>query len=510
MPNMTTNIKPTARQLAELLSRYRIQHVVVSPGSRNAPLILALSRSDKYALHYVVDERVAAFVALGMAVETGKPVAVVCTSGTALLNFGPALAEAYYSNIPLVAISADRSYYDIDCNRPQTIPQAGLFDRIVRKSVDIRDGESPAYVNRLLNAALSAATQFPAGPVHINMQFEEPLTAEQEYEYIEADFVPSNCYIIPRFSFAYDNRERYLIYIGGLSCFDDCRVVRELIANLPRNVAVISETQSNLSDLSAIPAAAFAEYIGKAPLPDTVIIAGSAPVFTAVYDWIDRNGLNCIYVDPTGRDYGRACYKGSLSLFLTYNFSQCYGRVRDYRKEFAKLPKCNPSAVSELVKLLSGKEISLHIGNGMSIREAQKVSIDKPTSVWSNRGVSGIDGATSTAIGASLVADKPVVLITGDMSAAYDIGALAVNGVGCNFTMIVVNNNGGEIFRQVGTTKNLPEREQYFTAMPKFPLQKLAEAYGFDYQELCDVAQVELAQAPNPKIIELKISDNNA
>lgn len=96
------------------------------------------------------------------------------------------------------------------------------------------------------------------------------------------------------------------------------------------------------------------------------------------------------------------------------------------------------------------------------------------------------------------------------MSAAYDIGALAVKGVGCNFTMIVVNNNGGEIFRQVGTTKNLPEREQYFTAMPKFPLQKLAEAYGFDYQEVTDVAQVKLAQAPNPKIIELKISNNNA
>ena len=507
---MTTNIKPTARQLAELLSRYGIQHVVVSPGSRNAPLILALCRCDKYVLHYVVDERVAAFVALGMAVETRKPVAVVCTSGTALLNFGPALAEAYYSNIPIVAISADRPYYDIDCNRPQTIPQAGLFDKIVRKSVDIREGERPAYVSRLLNAGLSAATQFPAGPVHINMQFEVPLTEGCDQSPVHTDFAPSCGKIDFGKLISYTPDSGYLLYIAGLSPLEDIHAAEKVMENLPANVAVIAEAQSNLSHLSVLPAAQFAKNLDKAAIPDVIVIAGSAPVYPAVYSWIERNKIKCIHVDPLGRNYGEICVASPLHIFLEDNFKVCKGMPNDYRKRFSGFQPCATSPVSQLVEALSGKEISLHIGNGMSIREAQKVSIDKYTNVWSNRGVSGIDGATSTAIGASLVADKPVVLITGDMSAAYDIGALAVKGVGCNFTMIVVNNNGGEIFRQVGTTKNLPEREQYFTAMPKFPLQKLAEAYGFDYQEVTDVAQVKLAQAPNPKIIELKISNNNA
>lgn len=507
---MTTNIKPAARQMAELLSRYGIQHVVVSPGSRNAPLILALCRSGKFTLHYVVDERVAAFIALGMAVETGKPVAVVCTSGTALLNFGPALAEAYYSNIPVIAISADRPYYDIDRNRPQTIPQAGIFDRIVRKSVDIRDGESPDDVNRMLNAALSAATCFPVGPVHINMQFEIPLTEGCDQNPVHTDYMPV-CGNFKRGK-VIDCKPNlnYLIYIAGLSPFEDIHAAERAIVNLPANVAVIAEAQSNLSHLSVVPAAVFAENKDKAVIPDVIVIAGSAPVYPDVYSWIERNKIKCIHLDPHGRHYGEMCVVSPLYTFLEDNFKVWQETTEDYRKTFSSFPPSVTSAVSQLIQSLSGKDISLHVSNGMSIREAQKVAIDMPTNIWSNRGVSGIDGATSTAVGASLVSDKQVVLITGDMSAAYDIGALAVKGVGSNFTMIVVNNNGGEIFRRVGTTKNLPEREQYFTAMPKFSLQKLAEAYGFDYQEANDVNQVRLAQAPNPKIIELKTRYENA
>ena len=165
-----------------------------------------------------------------------------------------------------------------------------------------------------------------------------------------------------------------------------------------------------------------------------------------------------------------------------------------------------PTEVSRLLSLLSGCDIMLHLGNGMTVRDAQRIAIKAPTRIWANRGVSGIDGSTSTAVGASLVSDKPVVLVTGDMSAAYDIGALAVKGVGANFTMIVVNNGGGDIFRHVATTRDLPERDKYFTAMPKFPLRQLAEAYGFEYQAVTNPDDCELTRKNKPKIIELKIS----
>ena len=212
---MSIKAKPTATQLSVLLYEYGVRHVVLSPGSRNAPIIIALAASDRYILHYVVDERVAAFVALGIAVSAGQAVAMVCTSGSAILDYAPAIAEAYYSSIPLIAISADRPYYDIDQNKPQTLRQHGILDNIVRKSVDIRDEEKPDYSNRLLNEALQAAVGLMPGPVHINMQFEMPLTPIGETDPVVAyKSQVVRARELPVFKL--EPALKYLIYIGGL------------------------------------------------------------------------------------------------------------------------------------------------------------------------------------------------------------------------------------------------------------------------------------------------------
>ncbi|MDE6612421.1 MAG: 2-succinyl-5-enolpyruvyl-6-hydroxy-3-cyclohexene-1-carboxylic-acid synthase, partial [Muribaculaceae bacterium] len=171
--------KPTAYLLSELLASAGVRYVVVSPGSRCAPLILALSRSECFDIKLVIDERSAAFIGLGIALATGSPVALVCTSGSAVLNYAPALAEAYYRRVPLIAVSADRPADMIDIRDSQTIRQYGALSAVVRRSVDIRDVSSERdlrFANRLINDALDSAVGHIKGPVHINMQFDAPLT----------------------------------------------------------------------------------------------------------------------------------------------------------------------------------------------------------------------------------------------------------------------------------------------------------------------------------------------
>lgn len=173
---MATISKPTCSILTGLLASYGIERAVVSPGSRNAPLLVSMERSGNFAISTVVDERTAAFVALGMAKQTSKPVALVCTSGSAMLNYGPALAEAYYSRTPLIAITADRPGEWIDQRDSQTIRQNGALDAVVRKSVEIDERMSLRQVNRLINEALTAAAGNIPGPAHINVPLGAPLT----------------------------------------------------------------------------------------------------------------------------------------------------------------------------------------------------------------------------------------------------------------------------------------------------------------------------------------------
>ncbi len=498
---MENNCKTSAWQLAVLMSQSGVRHVVVSPGSRNTPVILALARYGRFTLHYIVDERVAAFAALGMSVTLDEPVAAVCTSGSAVLNYAPAVAEAYYSNIPLIVVSADRPFCDIDQNQPQTIRQAGILHHIVRKSVDIRDGEDPVYSNRLINEALNAALNGGKGPVHINLQYRPPLNAIGSPDGVPAYKINNFAATSTRPNVAIEPHARYLIVIGGLKPDESIKTMLEAIVDLPINMVVIAEAQSNLSGISTITEADFETCLSDIPSPDYIFIIGSPLVSAKMNSYISSQSCQKLYVGIDSKAYTFDSINIDPALFLSSLKKS--GKTVDYRSEVAAYRRISkPSAVAELISHLSGKDINLHLSNGTTIREAQKTTIARPTSVWANRGVSGIDGCSSTAIGAALVSKRPVILVTGDMSAAYDIGALAVKGIDSAFTMIVVNNGGGEIFRRVDTTRNLPERETYFTAMPKFPLRLLAEAYGFDYQQTTNPDEIYPASGNKPQIIE--------
>ena len=490
---METIDKPTVHVLAGLLAAHGVRHIVVSPGSRCAPLTVVFARCGLFELHPVIDERTAAFVALGMSLATDTPVAAVCTSGSALLNYAPALSEAYYRRVPVIAVTADRPADMIDQRDSQTIRQPHALDAVVRKSVDIPDERSEKALrtaNRLINDALIAATGHIPGPVHINMQFEMPLTPEVS----DAPVVPCRKILIHRSTPATDFASvigsitpgsNVLVALGGMHVSpEDARLLRSL------PLAVYAEVQSN----TAIPNYGADDFDGL-PCPDVVVTAGGALISDTFKKWLRR--CPCLRHISLGFDDNCNDTFGALT-----DIVEC--RPTEFLKALAEAGVSSPEFRSrwralvssfmnrdsggfvwELIKELAlqcGDDAVVHVSNGMAARYVQKVDFLPGQRIEMNRGVSGIEGATSTAIGDAMVnGSRTTLLVTGDMSAAYDISALSIAGIPDNFRMVVLDNGGGDIFRTVRTTAQLPEREQYFTMPPKLPLRELAAAYGLKY-----------------------------
>lgn len=490
---METIDKPTAHLLAGLLKARGVRHIVVSPGSRCAPLTVVFARSGHFELHPVIDERTAAFVALGMSLATDTPVVALCTSGSALLNYAPALSEAYYRRVPVIAVTADRPAAMIDQRDSQTVRQPHALDAVVRKCVDIPDEHSETALqmaSRLINDALIAATGHIPGPVHINMQFEMPLTPETPV----APAISCRSICVHRSAPACDFAPviesipagcNVLVALGGMHVGSD---EAALLRSLP--LAVYAEAQSNV----AIPNYGIDNFAGLPPV-DVLVTAGGAIISDSFKRWLRQT--------PSLRH---------ISLGFDDNCIDTYGaltdivecRPTDFLKALAQAGVSSPAFIGswrnaldafkardarntvwELIETLAhnvGPEAVVHVSNGMAARYAQKVDFLPGQRIEMNRGVSGIEGATSTAVGDAIVnGRRPTLLISGDMSAAYDISALSIEWLPDNFRMVVLDNDGGDIFRTVRTTAQLPERERFFTMPPKLPLSELAAAYGLKY-----------------------------
>lgn len=486
--------KPTAHLICGLLHAYGIHRVVVSPGSRCAPLTVTLARSGFFDITVVIDERTASFVALGMTLASGKPVALVCTSGSAVLNYGPALAEAFYRRVPLIAISADRPEDMIDVWHGQTIRQYGALDAVVRRSINIRDVRSERelrFANRLINETLQQAVGDVPGPVHINMQFDAPLTPESESpvvayarkivvarpepscDFLDAlEYIPADAHVV--------------IAIGAMPPDETLsEVVRDL--EVEKRALVLAEVQSNL------PGQGFSfsdELAANLPAPDYVVTLGGSLVSASLKTYLEKQTnlrhMAVGYDDVLPDTFGHLVMKieGSPAAFLR-------ALCRHLRPDsefveswtFSTLKKAGSTPLLITLQALADSGCDMHFSNGMAIRYAQDMLFAPGQRVECNRGVSGIEGATSTAIGYAKATARPTMLISGDMSAAYDVGALAIEDIPASFRMVVIDNGGGDIFRRVLTTAGLPERDRYFVAPPNLPLRELAAAYGFDYCE---------------------------
>lgn len=515
--------KYTCRQLAGALAAFGVKDVVTSPGSRNAPLLMAVERTAGLNVHSVVDERSAAFIALGIAEISGNPVALVCTSGSAVLNYGPAVAEAFYKKIPLVIVSADRAAEWIDQADSQTIRQPGVLSNIVKASYSLKAEAETAderwYVERILNEAIHRALTPPAGPVHINIAIAEPHIGETEISdsenFRKIGFHEPSMGLDTALSreLARHLHDRNVLIIGADNQPSNAlnRSISSLAA-LP-NVVIVAEGIANIqaSGILTTPDILFSPD-ADLPLPDTLITFGGAPISARMKKWIrksaicehwhigrERNIVDTYQLLTDTFNYSAESFFPRLaggmgylqrSLPVVSDFADKWNRaanksVATVRERMANAIRsglwASPLAVNEILcKIPTGW--NLQLSNGMAVRYAQLMPHSEFHRVDSNRGVSGIDGCTSTAVGASYAfKSAPTLLITGDMSFIYDIGALSSNLITSRLKIVVLNNRGGGIFKHLASTSGLPETSRLLQCQLDVPIEKLAEAFGFEY-----------------------------
>lgn len=526
---METTSKTSCNIMVELLHRHGVKHIVLSPGSRNAPLIVAAARCKALEKTVVVDERSAAFVALGIASVSGEMVALVCTSGTALLNYAPAVAEAYYRHLPLIVISADRPVEWIDQDDSQTLRQYEALANYVKRSYNIPaacDTDTARwYVNRIVNDALITAGSGCKAPVHMNVQLEEPLNGLAEYSGVGIRHIGMAAYdnhmsqdALAQLSMEINNAGKVLVIAGFHN--PDKRLEKALVSlgALP-NVAVMTESIANVRGGSMINCidrtlSVMDDSEKENMCPDIVITFGGALVSRHIKAYM-RKYHPARHWHVAVSDVTIDCFR-SLTMRIgvepvdffeqmlpLLSASSCSTYSRDWTgfserasishdSYVASAPWSDLKAFSIIFGSIPG-DWNLQFSNGTAIRYAQLFDNYRCNRNDCNRGVSGIDGCTSTAIGASIGYEGTTLLITGDMSAQYDVGALACNAVSPRFKMIVMCNGGGGIFRFIDSTSSLPELEDYFVLKPNLPLRTLAEGYGFAFYEASGIDDLQMS-----------------
>ena len=536
---METTDKISCNILISLLKEHGVSHAVVSPGSRNAPIIVALARCKEIDKTVVIDERSAAFIALGIASISSKPVALICTSGSALLNYAPAIAEAYYRQVPLIVISADRPIEWIDQDDSQTIRQFEALSNYVKNSYNIPTECSSEtmkwYINRIVNDALLTATSDRKAPIHINIQLDEPLNkfheignnTERKIELISSLNILSED-VTSVLAKRIKSAQKVLIIAGFMP---PCSALNNALLSLAKqnNIAVFTENISNLKGDSFISSIdrilSILSDTEKANItPNIVITIGGALVSRHIKQFLRTNKPQehwHVGISDTTIDCFTALTKrinvspadfftqiNSKIISYTYGDSNYSLMLRNYSQKSKELHDRYISGIEwsdlkafDILFHYIPKKWNLQISNGTSIRYSQLFNTTIYNRIDCNRGVSGIDGCTSTAIGASIAYDGTTLLITGDMSAQYDINALSAEAITSKFKMSVINNNGGGIFRFIKSTSNLPELEEYFITKPKLPLRELAYGYGFNFYDASNPNELE-------QILPTFMSDN--
>ena len=499
---------PLAQSVIEICKAKGVEHIIISPGSRNAPLTIGFANQSCFKCYSIVDERCAAFFALGIAQQINKPVAVVCTSGSALLNYYPAVAEAFYSQIPLVVISADRPHDKIDIGDGQTIRQENVFSNHILYNANLHEivsVENDLKINEALNISM-----INKGPVHINVPFEEPLYATVNALNIVPKIIPiveeiKTFEIQEDFISKWNSSTKKLILIGELKPNSIESFVLEQLTK-DESVVVMAETTSNLNNdsfISNIDAiiTPFTTDDFEHFKPEILVTFGGMVVSKRIKAFLRKYQPSQHWHIDELRAYDTYyCLTSHIKTNANSFFNQLYSKnivvSSSYAREFADIVSLRKQRHNEYLKkapfsdfsvfaLIANQlqdNINLQISNSSAIRYLQLFDIKENIEVFCNRGTSGIDGSTSTAIGAAITSKKPTVLITGDISFFYDSNALWNKYVPKNFKIILINNSGGGIFRILPGHKENQVFNEFFETSHNFNANLLAEMYGFNYR----------------------------
>jgi len=510
---------PLAQSIIEICRAKGIEHIVIAPGSRNAPLTIGFVSHPFFTCYSIADERCAAFFALGIAQQIKKPVAVICTSGSAVLNFYPAVAEAFYSQIPLVVISADRPFEKIDIGDGQTIRQQNVLANHTLFNANLKEEASPendTLINEVINIAIRQS-----GPTHINVPFEEPL-----YETVESLTVSPLIIESKEVLASFDLNEttvdlwnaasKRLILVGTLEPHSIETSILSKLAN-DASVVVMTESTSNLHQANFLAnidtiITPFTEADFKAFQPEILLTFGGMIVSKRIKSFLRTYQPKHHWHVDTLRAYDTfGCltehFKVHPNTFLQQLLQQSQAITSDYQMRglqvqklrkvkhdeyLATIPFCDFKVFDQINKAIP-EGIQLQVSNSSSIRYMQLFDWSPSIDMYCNRGTSGIDGSTSTAIGAAVISIKPTVLITGDVSFFYDSNALWNNYIPANFKIILINNGGGGIFRILPGHQENAIFNTYFETAHCLTAESLANMYRFKYRMASTEATLEVA-----------------
>jgi 2-succinyl-5-enolpyruvyl-6-hydroxy-3-cyclohexene-1-carboxylate synthase len=494
----------------------------------------------------ISDERSAAFIALGMAQQLKQPVVLVCTSGSAALNYFPAIAEAFFQQIPLLVLTADRPPEWVDQWDGQTIFQEEVYGKHVKKSFRFPDtfahADQVRHAHRISNEAILLSRQFPAGPVHLNIPLREPFYPEEGEIFnfpkhppvvtLESPEIRLSDASLEKLKSELANFKRILLVPGQQ---EENPALLAVIEHLAQNqqAVVVADSLSNLQGKGTI--TLHDHWLGREELqkelaPDLVISFGKSIISKSLKLFLRKQEIQHWHIQPDAQakdTYARLTrILGSEPLaFLTWLATQLPSLESDYAQRWqlmeeqvaAILPKALKEvefgeypAVNQVLDALPATG-QLQVANSMAIRYVNFLG-RRAQEIFCNRGTSGIDGSNSTAVGASLVSQKPVTLLTGDMAFFYDRNAFWHNYPMPNLRVIVLNNHAGGIFRLIDGPARKPELAEFFETKQSLNASSLASEYGFDYASVMTSEELESAlvkfyePSTQPKIIEITSS----
>jgi 2-succinyl-5-enolpyruvyl-6-hydroxy-3-cyclohexene-1-carboxylate synthase len=532
--------------IAEICAQHGITDVILSPGSRSAPLTLAFARHPAYRgkLRVVPDERAAAFIGLGIAQATRRPVVLVCTSGTAGLNYAPAVAEAFFQQLPLLVLTADRPPEWIDQLDGQTIRQRDLYGAHAKGTFDFPADTSHAdakwHGERIINEAINLTQMFPAGPVQVNVPLREPfypkageeMGYEQHVKIIRDDH--SNTILPPAeildLRRQLRDADRVLVVAGQQPENPTLTAALYEFAEA-RQVPVVADTIVNLGDVPAVRRqdiflAGLSKEDKAALRPDLLITFGQSLISKALKLFLREVApAQHWHLQPAGEvaDTFRrltriirvqpAVFFQQLAVFETKDYQQAGAapttkpeapwlradaRATQFLSTFfaAKNQPFNEfSAMRQaLARLPDGT--ALHLANSMAVRYANILGLpeSRQIDVFANRGTSGIDGCNSTAVGAALAQpERPVVLLTGDVAFFYDRNAFWHNYPTPNLRVVLFNNHGGGIFRLIDGPRQQPELDEFFETHQALTAENLCRDFGLRYLPVSSFAELATA-----------------
>lgn len=522
--------KKGVQLLVSQFAQLNVKHIVFSPGSRNAPLAIAFNQHPYFEAIVIPDERSAAFYALGMGQQLNEPVALICTSGSAVLNYYPAIAEAFYQNIPLIVISADRPMDWIDQNDGQTIRQENVLKNHVRYFTTLRENHISKddiwYNSREIATAYHASNGLVKGPVHINFPLTEPL---YEQATIDSDIlavkpfsvVDGRQQIAPEEQLVlkeiWKSTEKIMILVGQHQPDAYLQQALKNLSNLP-NVAIMVENTSNMLDrdfvncidrtLNGITEEAKEDYA-----PELLITIGGQIVSKKIkqffrkyqpkHHW--RVGNAMPYTD-TYQSMTRSIVSNEANFVemiekfpseVSSNFGNKWKQM-DYLQEdraqeyLYNLDTFCDLKVFEILLDCIPDDSHLHLANSSVIRYSQLFTPVRGINYWCNRGTSGIDGSMSTAAGASLISkNKSHTLIIGDMSFFYDSNALWNNLKLSNLRVFVINNGGGDIFNIIPGPSTTQELNTNFVCKHNLSAEGICKSYNAKYFKATNLEEIE-------------------